>query len=186
MLRHLLTAALALTLLAACSGESDDDPSSEETTMYCELIDPASLRDLTSESVRAYGGPAQAKNEYRRVDCDLYERESGDVVLLTTQSEFSSAEQADAERAQIEAEKARYAVEAADSFVELDEGGLSGYAWYDPTKATAFAHLMTSSRAVLLSAPAAEGKAGTVPDLLLTLAQEIETNLDAWDAENPS
>ena len=182
--RSVIAAIAASVVLAGCGGQTADESISDQSSLYCDLIEPKDLARLTAgEEVKAVGTPTP-KSDFRRVDCNLYGADSGDTLLLTTQRELSSAEKADAERSTIESEKTKYSESNPDQYTELDSDGLSGYAWFDGT--TAYAHLMTSSRAVLISAPATTDQADVSVEVLLDVAQEIETNLDRYDAENPA
>ncbi len=186
-----VTAALALALtLSACDGGSDDPddpktPTQEASSMYCDLIDPNTVEPIVgSNEIKDIGGPVP-QDDYRRIQCLLSVPGEQQPLLSLYEFELWSEDKARDERAQMSSEMAKYAKEDPEHYVALESDGDDlGYAWY--TGDTAAASLLTGTRHISVTAPATADQAVEFTPLLLKVAQEIDSNLDAWDAKNPS
>lgn len=177
------TVLVAALLLTACTGSSD--PSNQEDAMYCDLIDPTTLEPIVGDStIKDFGGPVP-KNGDRMVTCNLYAPDEDRDVLSVFEFELGTEARAEDERAKTTAAMSKHAQEDPEHYVALaSDGDDLGYAWH--TGDTAAAQLLTAERSITVTAPADAEQAGTFTPLLLKVAQEIDANLDAWDAQNSS
>jgi hypothetical protein len=183
-----LTAALLLT---ACSGGSDnpDDPKTptqEASSMYCELINPKTVQPIVgSNTIKDFGGPVELKSEFRSITCNLYDSDDREDRLSVYEFELWSADAAQTERDKATAAMTKHAKDDPEHYVALkSDGDDLGYAWY--TGDTAAANLLTDKRSISVTAPATAEQAAEFTPLMLKVAQEIDRNLDAWDAKNSS
>lgn len=152
--------------------------------MYCELIDPQTVEPIVGEHpVKDFGGPAP-KSEHRMFNCNLYladEREDSIAVFVF---ELGSAENKKKEQARASTNLSELPKEHPEYFSSLEDGGDIGYAWYADD--TAAANLLTDERHISVTVPATAEQAAAFTPLMLKVAQEIDRNLDAWDAEHGS
>jgi len=187
--RALKAAALVLAsmlVLTACGGDStdDSDPSTEEDAMYCELIDPQTVEPIVgSNEIKDFGGPV-AKTDTRTIKCNLYDADKREDRMAVYEYEVSS-QALPKERDEVSAAMAKHTQEDTDHYVALDaDGDDLGYAWF--TGDTAAANLLTDTRKISVTAPATADQAATYVPIVLKVAQEIDRNLEAWDAEHTS
>ncbi len=179
---HGAATAVLLTLsLAACGDSNDSEPSSQEDAMYCELIDPETVQPIVGGAgVKDFGGPV-AKSDTRTIKCNLYDEDRREDVLAVYEYEVASSKLA-AERDKATDLRTKHVDD--EHYVALDEGDDIGYAWY--TGDTAAASLVTEARNISVTIPATPAQAAEFTPLALKIAQQIDTNLDTWDAEHPS
>lgn len=189
VLRMVSAAFAVLLTLSACDGGSDnpDDPKTptqEASSMYCDLIDPKTIEPIVgSNEIKDFGGPV-ARSDTRTIKCNLYDADKREDRLAVYEYEVSQSNLQD-ERDKAAAAMAKHAKEDAEHYVALEsEGDDLGYAWF--TGDTAAANLLTKTRRISVTAPATADQADEFTPLMLKVAQEFNTNLDAWDAENPS
>jgi hypothetical protein len=103
--------------------------------------------------------------------------------LTVYEFELWSDDAAQDERTKMTAAMDKHAASDAEHYVALAaDGDDLGYAWY--TGDTAAAVLLTDKRSISVTAPADATQAEKFTPLMLEVAQEIDQNLDAWDASN--
>lgn len=178
---RLAAALAAMTLvLTACDG---DTPTKETSSMYCDLIDPKTVQPIVGDlKIKDFGGPDLPKSDDRNVQCKLYAPEGILTVLMASVHEVSGDDSVAEERAAIEKVATRYQEDDDALFSSLDEDGTIGNTLYDGQFASA--RIFTGSRVVSVTAPADAEQAPTFTPLVLKVAQEVNTNLDAWDADH--
>ena len=180
---RLVAALAAMTfMLTAC----DDDTQTKETnSMYCELIDPKTIQPIAgSDDITDIGGPVP-KDDYRRIQCVLSVPGNRQPLLSLYEFELWSTDTAQVERDKATAAMTKHAKDDPEHYVALKaDGDDLGYAWYSGD--TAAAILLTDKRSISVTAPATAQQAAEFTPLMLKVAQEIDQNLDAWDAKNPS
>ncbi|GAA5150076.1 hypothetical protein GCM10025768_14280 [Microbacterium pseudoresistens] len=171
--------------LAGCTGEASPD-SDDETSppLYCDLISPESVAAIVGDlEVKDFGGPVP-KDEYRRVQCSLYSPKGRETLLTVYEYELWSDEEAEKARTETVEAMRMHANDGSQHYAELElDGDDLGYAWF--TGDTAASLMLTETRSISVSAPADAAQAGEFTGLLGRVVEEIDDNLDAWDAAHP-
>lgn len=182
-LRTAVAVAATALALAACDGSSKDSDQTKENAMYCDLIDPQTVAPIVGDSeIKDFGGPVP-KTATRMFNCNLYFPEERKDSVAVFEFEIGSDEDLKQEQAKATQKMSDLSRDFPERYESLEDGDDVGYAWFDGT--TAAANLLTADRHITVTVPATAEQATTFTPLMLTLAQEIDTNLDAWDAENP-
>lgn len=182
-----LLAIAACVLAASLSACGSDEPEKESDSMYCDLINPATVADVVADDrVKASGGPVP-KTETRRVECHIAPAAGG---LITVQGwdlgtpDFRALKEAEFNKqvADVPAEK-QWSTDDGKGFVYFDDSKTESLPFFSPFTGAVY---ITEDRSINVLLKTAPDQADAFAEIAKAVAEEFDANLDAWDAEHPT